>query len=301
LNTGGAYRLATATGGTSANSLNYTGDSAYTVSAWVNMNSFPASGTTRRGIITKTGLAQAGNPAATTMQWHLRALNPTNNFEFTDATTNGVTGVAADAAIVTAQWNYVAYSRSSPSSATFFVYNADGTAVVDPAEESTATQQPVDVFLGSFAGTDGAGFATGAGFFDGKLDEVVFANRARDAAWVKLAFETQKPGSSVVKLTTDGVIAVQPRHNNLVRDVTLRSHGRGLLLELSSNVPEGAVVSIADPAGRTVWSRRSESGARMLHWDGLGADGRVAGRGVFFLRIGTEAGVAAGRAFAHTP
>jgi hypothetical protein len=39
----------------------------------------------------------------------------------------------------------------------------------------------------------------------------------------------------------------------------------------------------------------------MLHWDGLGADGRVAGRGVFFLRIGTEAGVAAGRAFAHTP
>lgn len=220
-NSGGAYRLATSTGGNTFtnNALNFQNDSAtrngtsqYTISSWINVTQYPRSLTARKGIIAKSGGTNGS-------QYQLRLLDPAINNIYTpynDTMRIGFSDgpsaiyVRGDhrltpwlfgypASVIPAAWQYITARRSgvvgTPANLKVFV---DGVFACSSSTSMTmTTRSDFDVTIGSFSND--------SGFFSGKLDEVRFENVARDTNWIKLSYETQKPGSTVVAISGDSL------------------------------------------------------------------------------------------------
>jgi hypothetical protein len=97
------------------------------------------------------------------------------------------------APVITQTWKYLVGVRNGTNQY-FYVDGvlADGTISVNPANGRDVSN---DVSIGRIsAGTGG----TGNRFFNGKIDEACMANVARSADWIKLCYQNQKTGSTVV-------------------------------------------------------------------------------------------------------
>jgi hypothetical protein len=199
---GGSYDIVQANGSRTydANPLNFQNDSStvnglaqYTISAWIYPDAFPDSTTNRKGIVSKSA-------GASGRQFHLRAIDPapdqinsvndTNRVEFND-------GVAASYRsgshrISVGSWYHVVAVRSGTAGdSTHLTLYVDGGNIFRGSTSLTqTTRSDYDVYIGSYS--------SDSGYFSGKIDEVEFSNVARDSNWVKLSYQTQKAGASVV-------------------------------------------------------------------------------------------------------
>jgi hypothetical protein len=128
-----------------------------------------------------------------------------------------------------------------------------------------------------------------ARYWDGHLDEIRLARGVRNADWIKLDFETQKPGATAVAVG-NAIVAISAAHD-WNPGFAIRGAGAGFVF----SVPGASRVAVLDIAGREVWSR-SAAQASDVAWNGLAADGsRLSG--VYVARVtarvnGAEATVA---------
>lgn len=215
-NNGGSYRIATATGGNTFtnNALNFQNDSItnpsgiqYTISAWMNVSEYPSGTATRKGIISKSRGTNG-------QQFHMRLLDPaidgirtpggdTMRIDFADGPTavykRGDHRLTPYVPLpyppltpVPPAWHYITAIRNGPSGtpANLKVIVDGSFSALSSTSTTVTTRSDFDVTIGSFSND--------SGFFSGKLDEVRFENVARDSSWVKMNYETQKPGSLVV-------------------------------------------------------------------------------------------------------
>ena len=69
----------------------------------------------------------------------------------------------------------------------------------------------------------------------------------------------------------------------------VRSTGSSVVFRLPPGLASGARVSVMDVWGRTVWSQKVGAGINELSWNGK-SGGKIAARGIYFVRLTTEAG-----------
>jgi hypothetical protein len=119
-------------------------------------------------------------------------------------------------------------------------------------------------------------------YFTGTMDEVRINKVARSADWVKLEYENQRAGQTMMPTTPVSLRAAEAR---VAREFSARPAGRGLVFRLP-DAPEGrATLSLADMSGRAVWSGVFAHGATQLSWDGRAASGALAPPGVYAARL----------------
>jgi hypothetical protein len=151
----------------------------------------------------------------------------------------------------------------------------NGAEVATKANAQGALASDSGWFLGSWAGT--------ARFFSGDIDEVRVSNVVRSPDWIKLEYATQKSGQTAVVLgqTQTVLTAVAPAADS--REFTFTAPGA----RLSFPAPLSSLhVTVADMAGRAVWSSAVEAGggASRSRWDGA-VGGRAAPAGPYVLRL----------------
>ena len=203
-NNGGSYDIVQANGSHTydVNPLNFQNDSStvnglaqYTISSWIYLDTVPSGTTTIKGIVAKSA-------GLNSRQYHLRLRDPapnqvdptglsdTNRVEFNDGV--GAVYKSGDHRLLTGNWYHVVAVRSGAlGDSTHLMIYVDGGNIFHGSTSLTQTQRSdYDVYIGSFSND--------SGYFSGKIDEVEFSNVARDSNWVKLSYQTQKPGASVV-------------------------------------------------------------------------------------------------------
>jgi hypothetical protein len=198
--------------GTANSAMNFAAESSYTLSAWVRADSIVTTGNnTGHGIVTKGD-----------HQWVLAifgATAPNRYYEITTRAANGwrqtttrprsyspaYAGDTANSKV--GVWRYVVgtWNGSNTSAANGRIY-MDGVLQFDTTFNistniNTGRQTARDVHIGVLSNeTNTSTNATGTleRFFKGALDEIVISRGVRDANWVKLSYQNQKPANSLV-------------------------------------------------------------------------------------------------------
>jgi hypothetical protein len=209
--TGGAYRVETASGGSTYNAFDYQGnDAEFTVSVWVNYAAYPPGFTRRRGIITKAdhgdGQLDDNDPSA---QWFMRPNIEARVLHFQRVAQQNystqpysIADGTGPIAGVLGNWNYVTYSaKGTAADNALRLYNASGSTFRNIADEP-GVHRDVNVFIGGFAAASGIGAEKSGGthFLNGMVDEVRISRTARSDAWHNADYVTQRPGSDALVL-----------------------------------------------------------------------------------------------------
>ncbi len=177
--TAGAYYAMT---GTASSKLNFAEQAVYTISAWVRPYDIVNSGK----IVSKGD-----------RKYYLAKRNSGQSFEFAENQTGtGQNWWRVNSVANT--WKYIVGVRTGGAGV------AGGKEYVDAVVATTsgvsnnqATNSTFDVNIGRDPSQAGGAASY---YFTGGIDEVTISNVARSADWIKLSFETQKPGAtSVVK------------------------------------------------------------------------------------------------------
>ncbi len=128
-------------------------------------------------------------------------------------------------------------------------------------------------------------------YYQGKYDEMVMAKKARSADWVKLSYQTQQLGETVVNLgaTDTPLIGTAIRGNVSASGFSVLSSGNSFVFRLPANI-SGARVSVMDIWGRVVWSQTAANGASELSWNAKAA-GSSAAPGIYLVRLTAGSGL----------
>jgi hypothetical protein len=161
--------------------LNFAQNAPHTLSAWVNIDLLDGN---FHCIISKSD-HQYG--------LQIRSSDDLEYMEFDNV--QGWLGVLAP--VATQTWKYLVGVRNGTNE---YLY-IDGVLADATITVNSATGRDVsnDVAIGKLSGPIGGG-GGGSRFFNGKIDEVSMANAARSADWIKLCFQNQKSGSTVVRV-----------------------------------------------------------------------------------------------------
>ncbi len=259
-------------GGTASGKLNFPEGSDYSISAWVFANSLPSAGT----VVSKHDNAYALKLNGESTNWEF--------FEFgTDLTVPGWNYVNAPTDGETGVWKHLVAVHSALETALYVngirMDNGVGTATSAAARVETR-----DVVIGAQpAGSNTAVQRP----FDGTVDEIRMSTAARDAEWIKLEYETQKSGSTVVKLldTVPVSLAAVTRARAIF---SVHAAGHGLTFRFGGASEAGAVkarVGVMDMRGVTVSNRVSAIEGGTLAWDGKDVGGQLAPQGVYAVRL----------------
>jgi hypothetical protein len=139
----------------------------------------------------------------------------------------------------------------------------------------------VDVHIGVQSGASPSGTYTR--YWNGLLDEVRVQSRARSVDWVKLEYANQRPAGQNLAAYSPPVSIGGVAASRAVMDLAVRAAGRGLVFQLQGAPDAGAVLSLMDVWGRTVWSGAFANGR--LAWNGRTAGGSSAAAGVYLARV----------------
>jgi hypothetical protein len=220
-----------------------TGDAdRFTVEAWVNWSSIGTGGSDRYRTIINHGTANNAD------QFFMYARNPSSGGEdpyysfgyYTGSVSNNATnpGIASDAGT----WVHVAGTYDG---AEWRVYR-NGVLGGAAPKEGEPVNADVDWLIGSWGSSR---------YFLGSLDEIRFSNRVRGADWIKLGYETQKPGATAVSIGATEPASVAGASAS--RQAWWRAEDGGVTFLL----PEGSgrvFVEVSDFRGRIVWSREAD-------------------------------------------
>jgi hypothetical protein len=126
-------------------------------------------------------------------------------------------------------------------------------------------------------------------FYAGKVDEPQLSNTFRSPAWVKLTYETQRPGSNLLTFGPTIIpIAIETGMPAVARSFTAQPSGKGLLFRFDGTARR-LTVSMTDLGGRILWSRTLRGdAARSFLWDGTTARGKPVAAGSYVLRVKVE-------------
>lgn len=150
-------------------------------------------------------------------------------------------------------------------------------------DASTATRRQVDFNIGR--SPDGGTSNAPRYYFNGRLDEIRLANRARDLHWIRLEYENQKTAQTLVSYSDSGVSAVAAaRRAPAMGAVSAKALGQGLVFNIGGSA-DGARLVLVDMWGRTVWKGVFATGTRALTWDGRSATGALAAPGLYLARV----------------
>jgi hypothetical protein len=199
--------------GTAASAMSFPAESSYTFSAWVKADSIVATGNnTGHAIVTKGdhqwALAIFGPSAPnryyeiTTKAnngWRQTTTRPRAYASYNGDTANSKVGI----------WRYVtgSWTGTTPSAVKSRIYT-DGVLQFDTtwdvsANINNARNTNRDVHIGVLS-NEGTGSTNATGtlvrYFKGTLDEINISRVVRDSNWVRLSYQTQKPGANAVTL-----------------------------------------------------------------------------------------------------
>ena len=257
--------------GTASGPLNFPEGSDYTISAWVFTSVLPAHGT----IVSKHDNAYA-----------LKLTSDASNWEFfeygTDATAAGWNWVNAPTFNDFGVWRHITGVRSTFDVA-IYVDGVRQDFGPSTAGSTAARVLDTDVVIGAQPTTNSAVQRP----FDGTLDEVRMSNAARGADWIKLDFETQKPGSAVVRLMDTVPAAVSPARREGTRFVA-RASGDGLrfdVTELADSRTARVRLVVRDLRGHLVSDRMADVRNGEAAWNARDASGRLVPQGVYVVRL----------------
>jgi hypothetical protein len=245
---------------------------AFTISAWVNAASWD--GGSRRVIQKGTGSGSSLNAG----QYGLRD-NSNNSLQTDVAGTGGNAQTPAPAA---GEWHLIHGTYGDGFERTY----VDGTL----GNSSTSSTGTIPAHATELAIGREPESSTSSYYFNGSLDEVRVQNVTRSADWIKLEFETQRPGNSTVALgTTQPPVALLPGTRELPG---VRKTGRSFNYE----IPAGsgiAILSVTDVSGRSVWNRSvktASTGVRTVRWEGETIAGSRAAPGLYQVRLSIQSG-----------
>jgi hypothetical protein len=278
----GYHRILSASSSTSgqgfttndASKANFLFTDNYTVSAWAN----------------PTTIDHAAYPTIVTKhdnQWALRVnTNVTGPWLFfygNQGGSNAWPEVKSNTNAVNGEWTHVVGVRSINDDAMILYLNGalEATTFGPGTEGSQVTDN--SVAIGRRAEAEDR-------FWNGALDEIRLESVARSADWVKLDFESQKPGNNLLKFgATQAPISVSHRLPVATQSAfTARRSGGTFVFALPPEVANGSKVArltVMDAQGRVSWTSQSAAGARSIVWNGRGADGKFAANGLYFARL----------------
>lgn len=258
--------------GTADGVLNFPEGSNYTISAWVNSSTLPGHGT----IVSKHDNAYALKMNSDGSSWEF--------FEFgTDLTVAGWNWVNAPAFDDAGVWRLITGVRTDIDVEIY----VDGVRMDGGFATSGSTAARVldrDVVIG--AQPSGSN-TTVQRAFDGSIDEVRMANVARSPDWIRLEYETQKPGVTITSLldTVPTALASAPHRREAIR---VRAAGEGLRFDLTGlaglDVTRARYV-VRDLRGQLVAMRTVDVRDGGLVWDARDAAGAPVPQGVYVVRI----------------
>jgi PKD repeat protein len=218
--------------GAASSKLNFSQDGIYTISAWVNTNTV---GDGQYHDYVAKGDHQYSMNTNTTSLWQFSEYQDNLAWDF----------VTSTAAATAGTWTYVTGVRNGAAMALYvngaLVNNTISTFALAAPRVAT-----FDVAIGWNLDTAGfGGGASGLHHFNGKIDELTLANKARSADWIKLCYSNQRIGQTVATVGTPPT-NLSYKHN----PVTYTS---GTAITPDTAVVTGAVtsysVSPALPAG----------------------------------------------------
>jgi hypothetical protein len=262
--------------GTDATALNLNTDTGpYTITGWANATSCGS----RIAVIAKYANS---NDLAGGRQYALHTANTTTTWRFTNdpasLSTAGNTGgeYTADAAdaCVDGAWTYLAGRYNSngaaPTGNAAGAQNASlivngGAAIAGVAANVTGTS------IGTTSSTFIGKIATEERYMNGTLDELTVSKVARSVDWLRLSYETQKPGVTALVIAAQSVppTALLPGVRSLP-GFGIRAAGARVTFEFPAGMT-GARISVTDLSGRKVWSRNVSADTRALSWQGTAA------------------------------
>jgi hypothetical protein len=119
-------------------------------------------------------------------------------------------------------------------------------------------------------------------YFTGTLDEVRINKVARSADWVKLEYENQRAGQTMMPTTPVSIRAMDAR---AAGGFSVKSGSQGLVFQFPGAQDGKTVLAMTDMWGRTVWSGIFAPGSTRLGWDGRANDGAHVSAGVYAVRL----------------
>lgn len=291
--------------GTAASALNLGADAQYSLSAWVRADSVNPTGGTGHVIVNKgdhqwTLATYSGNNQAPN-RWYEITTKANNTWnQTTTAPRNGDSypGLSLNSHIGT--WRYMTgtWNGTTPTAAVGRIYvdgklenttTPDITTHANGMDAGRSTTR--DVHIGALSNqAANSSEATGAmeRYWIGTLDEIRVSRVARDSNWIRLEFETQKPGASAVVLgaTQTQVVSLSPADAaaRLAHSFSVKSVAQGMTFQIANAYEGKAIVTLVDMWGRTVWSGAFAPGATQLSWNGT-IKGGVANSGVYMARL----------------
>jgi hypothetical protein len=254
--------------GTASGKLNFPEGGNFSISAWVFTSTLPGAGT----LVSKHDNAYALKLNADASNWEF--------FEFgTDQTAAGWNWVNASTEGGLNAWTHLVGFRAG-TDAGIYVNGVRMDGGPSTAASTAARVLNTDVVIGAQPTSNTAVQRP----FDGILDEVRLSSAARDGEWIKLDYETQKAGSSVVSLQDAIPASLGHRPAGARPAFRARQSGGGWTFEVDGSAAK-ARVTVLDVRGVAMHSRVSALGGEALSWDGATAAGLRAPPGVYAVRI----------------
>jgi hypothetical protein len=238
----------------SAATLNFPENGNYTISAWVNLNSVANHAT----LISKHDLAYAIKlDAASTWEF----------FEFSSGSGwNAVKGYSGEVG----SWQYLVGVQNGFDAA--FYLNGQR---VDGGVGNTANGGTHSTDIDLLIGAEPQSATTRRRPLNGLVDEVRLASVSRGADWVRLEYENQRPGQSLV--------SVAPAMRGAGSGFSISVTGGGALFRIPDARAMAARLEVMDLQGRVIWSYRGPASQDIV-WDGVAASGKRASQGLYMVR-----------------
>ncbi len=185
--------------------------------------------------------------------------------------------------IVPGTWQHIFFTKAA-NSGTLTAY------INGVATDSMTGVADLPVVARNFVYMGRSTVTQGDPYYNGKYDEMVMAKATRSADWVKLSYQTQQPGETVVNLgaTDTPLIGTSIRGNVSASGFSVLSSGNSFVFRLPANI-SGARVSVMDIWGRVVWSQTAANGASELSWNAKAA-GSSAAPGIYLVRLTAGSG-----------
>ncbi len=261
----------------------------FTVSAWVFAATVPAVANSGMVILNKGDnqwTFETQDNAATPKYWVVEARG---NNAFLNARSTGLTGspvVTSNSSV--GSWHHLmgTYKGAAVNGAIAETLFYDGNPVATLAAvnmNNNGRNENYNVFIGALpSNTSPPNGASVSRFWNGSLDELSVSKIVRSSAWVKLCYQTQKPGANAVSLGASLVpTALAPFVSK--SSFVIQQTGSSVVFHFPTQ-PGGVEISIVDAMGHKVWGGKVKPGISECIWDPK-TGARPAKAGVYFVRI----------------
>jgi hypothetical protein len=196
----------------------------------------------------------------------------------------GVAGPTA-AGIEENVWQHWAVTRQPGDAGTVAIFKNGVSLATGTSTGTLSTAIQNTTRADAYIGRSNNGGTADNDYYAGKVDEAQLSNVARSVNWVKLTYETQRPGANLMTLGATGVpVGIRSGAAMLTGAFSVQGAGQGLLFRFPEGAPR-VTVSLTDLGGRAIWTRTVRSGEKSLLWDGKATGGSRVTAGNYIVRV----------------